>query len=125
MTRNDIALIIDQVPTLNAHGIGLFNHGRGLSAAERDAQLARGREELLGSEESCNKVCDWLVAKAKTKTVNHSYSSYGLKHLAEDEVGYVTNGAFIAAAIYCGFQYKLVPGSPNVLVGISKKSLKV
>ena len=46
-----------------------------------------------------------------------------MKHLAEDEIGYVTNGAFIAAAIHCGFPYQLIPDSPNVRFGISEKSL--
>jgi len=48
---------------------------------------------------------------------------YGLKHIAEKEMGYVLNGVFIAAAIHSGFPYELIPDSPNVRFGISEKSL--
>jgi hypothetical protein len=58
------------------------------------------------------------------KTINRRHSSYGLKHLAEPEIGYVTNGAFIAAAVHCGFSFETYPDSPNVCFGISEKSIK-
>lgn len=66
----------------------------------------------------------WLADKARRKTINPRYTSYGLKHLAEKEVGYITNGAFIAAAIHCGFAYRIHPDSPNPSFGISEKSLR-
>ncbi len=125
MTKDDIAAVMERVPLLNDHGIGLFDGFRGYSRAERAAIFRKDREMLLGSEESCTRICEWLRDKAKRKTMNPRYSSYGLKHLAEDEIGeYVTNGAFIAAAIHCGFPYRLIDESPNVLFGISEKSLK-
>jgi len=43
--------------------------------------------------------------------------------MAEQEIGYITNGVFIAAAIHCGFDVKF-DGSPNVMINISEKSLK-
>jgi hypothetical protein len=45
----------------------------------------------------------WLRRFGKLKSVNKSGTSYGLKHMAEDDIGYVTNGVFIAVAIAEGF----------------------
>jgi len=39
MTRDDIAAVIATIPNLTNHGIGLFDQGRGLSMAERQAEL--------------------------------------------------------------------------------------
>jgi len=123
MTRDDIAAVMKKVPLLNDFGIGLFEQGRGLSKEEQDARLQKGREQLLDSAESCTRICGWLSSRGKIKTINKRHSSYGLKHMAEKEIGYVTNGAFITAAIHCGFPYELIPGDPNVFFGISEKSL--
>ena len=60
----------------------------------------------------------------KIKTISRRCTSYGLKHVFERDTGrYVTNGAFICAAIHSGFDYKLIPGSPNVPFNISERSL--
>ena len=120
MTRDDIAAVMAKIPGLTA--LGNFPYEGG--PKQTDAELSQDRERLLSSEESCSAACQWLATKAKTKTVNRKRSSYGLKHLAEDEIGYVTNGAFIAAAVHSGFPYEILVDSPNVLIGISEKSLK-
>jgi hypothetical protein len=49
------------------------------------------------------KTREWLRQWPKVKAVNRSGTSYGLKHIAEAEIGYITNGVFIAAAIAEGF----------------------
>lgn len=58
----------------------------------------------------------WIAAKCTPrKTINKRFGSYGLKHRAEDWAGsYITNGAFIVAALQAG--YVMQPhgfGSPN------------
>lgn len=46
---------------------------------------------------------------------NERMSSYGLKHLAERFQGYISNGAFIVAALRLGFRaVPTAPDSPNV-----------
>src|SRR3954467_4152410 len=122
MTRQDIQRVIEKVPGLNEFGVGLYAWGR--PQEDRGAIFRADTEALLASEEACTKVCDWLGAMEKTKTINTRDTSYGLKHLAAHEIGYVTNGVFIAAAVHCGFPYRLTPGRPNVEFGISEKSLK-
>jgi hypothetical protein len=40
----------------------------------------------------------------KRTTINKNYSSYGLKHIIEYEVGYMSNGEFILSALLAGFK---------------------
>jgi hypothetical protein len=122
MTNSDIAAVIAKIPGLNAYGVGFYC---GVKAADRPDWLARNQRDLLEDVDGCSRAESWLRDKAKTKTVNRRRSSYGLKHVAEKEVGYITNGAFIAAAIHCGFPYRVDLHSPNVGFGISERSLRV
>jgi len=46
-------------------------------------------------------------------------TSYTLKHEAQEEIGYVTNGMFIAAAIACGFEVMQAKDGPNAWLNIS------
>jgi hypothetical protein len=63
----------------------------------------------------------WLRQFNKTKTLTTRGSSYGLKHIAEEDIGYVTNGVFFAAAVAEGFRIKrLSLISPNVMLNISR-----
>ncbi len=123
MTRADIEAVLEQVPRLNDFGIGVFDP-RSKTAEQREEDMRRDRQKLLDSAEACTRVCGWLGLMEKTKTINDRHTSYGLKHMAEKAVGYITNGVFIAAAIHCGFPFKLIPGSPNVCFGISERSLR-
>jgi hypothetical protein len=122
VTQDDISVVMEQVPNLNNFGIGSFLDGRGLSEAEKTAAIEASKKSLLASEEACTKICDWLSDMEPIQTA--SCSSYGLKHIVEVEIGYVTNGAFIVAAIHSGFPFRLNSGSPNVSFGISKRSIK-
>lgn len=123
MTKEDIQKILDLHPQLNDFGIGLYEHGRGLTSEELKCQLEKNRQELLESEEACTRACQWLQSLEKVKTINLDASSYAIKHYAEPVIGYLTNGQLITAAIHSGFAYKMNEG-PNVHFGISKKSLR-
>jgi hypothetical protein len=124
MTKADIQAVIDRLPRLTYLGIGVFDE-RKLPAEERQAKFLELQRTLLDSEEECTRVCGWLAPMGKTKTMNPHHSSYRLKHLAENATGdYVSNGAFIAAAIHMGFPFTIVEGSANVDFGISERSLK-
>jgi hypothetical protein len=73
------------------------------------------------------KLCkQWLLRKArKRKTINTNYSSYGLKHRVEDTYGkYVSNGAFIVAAMELGYEVKPTDfDSPNGNFNISIRTI--
>lgn len=51
----------------------------------------------------------WIAEFAKKKKgINYKYSSYGLKHIVEKWARrYVSNGAFIQAAIDAGYEYQV------------------
>jgi hypothetical protein len=121
MTREDIQAVIDMIPTLNAHGVGAFD---AVKREYRAAYIASEQETLLRSAEECTKICEWLAQIEKTETPRPHAGSYFLKHLAEEEIGYVTNGAFIAAAVHCGFDFEIEPNSPNPYFNMSKKSIQ-
>lgn len=120
ITRDDIQRVMDQVPGLNDFGVGVCRLDR-LSPERAAAAMARGQRDLLNSTEAVAKVCGWLQGAEKVKAPR--VSSYYLKHVAEPEIGYVTNGVFIVAAILCGFSYRVSPGSPNVALGVSERSI--
>lgn len=69
---------------------------------------------------------DWILVNLKpTKAINKNITSYGLKHLAEQDLGYISNEQFIKAAQLLGF--KNVPdgaNSPNFCFNFSKESIK-
>lgn len=63
---------------------------------------------------------------------NEDYSSYGLKHMIErilakitrNRINYVSNGTLIMAMHHCGFKFQRIPGTPNCIFNIPKKSYK-
>jgi hypothetical protein len=124
-TKEKIQFAIDKVPTLTDFGIGLFEEDRNLPIAEQKKRFKEEQVLLLKNLEEFERLCEWLKSIDKIKTINKNHTSYGLKHLAEKTVGYSTNGTFIAAAIYSGFDIKINKDSPNPQFNMSEKSLKL
>jgi hypothetical protein len=62
----------------------------------------------------------WLRQFSKVKSSNRRGSSYGLKHVAAHDIGYVTNGIFIAAALAEGFTVQRC--GPNAWINISSRA---
>ena len=122
MTKDEIASVMTKIPELNCFGIGLHGPGPPLTVEQRRAQLEQAQRELLGMTNECTAVCNWLKNKAPIKAVNKRHSSYRLKDLAEKEIGYVMNGAFICAAVFSGFDFQ--PDPPNAYFNIAERSLK-
>lgn len=120
MIKSDLVKILERESTLNTVGFGLGNC-RSLAREEYRTILADNRESLLADLETCSLVAKWLRENAQErKSINKDCFSYRWKHIVEAEIGcYVSNGAFIAAAIYCGFNYRPEsPESPNALFNI-------
>ncbi len=124
MAKDQIQKIIDILPQLTNFGIGIYDDGRKLSREEYKRKFDEEQATLLNSLDDFVKACSWLNQISKIKSINRHRTSYGLKHVAEKHMGYVTNGVFIAAAIHCGFKYKINDGSPNVMFNMSEKSIK-
>lgn len=123
MTQDDLGRIMNDIATLNDSGVGTYKQN-GVSEEDIKAQFVADRKRLEERLDSCNKVCEWLGQMEPIKTINCNHSSYGLKLIAERDLGDITHGVFIAAAIHCGFAYRLEPSSVNALFGISEKSIK-
>ncbi len=121
--ERQLAAAMSREPHLNQNGFGPGVFAK--TARERDENLANWRQDLRNSAERVEAVRSWLEENIEPRrTINSSARSYGLKHLAEREIGYVTNGEFIAAAIIAGYAYRREAGeSPNATFSMSSKSI--
>lgn len=85
-------------------------------------------EEMLSSEllQQFSACKNWLNKVVKIRSFNRNHTSYRYKHMVERWADlYVSNGAFIAAAIALDFPIKRTHSkSPNVFLPISNKSVK-
>jgi hypothetical protein len=112
--------IMRREPELTDFGFGLFD-GRKRTEDEYETEFKRNRKIMLEprSLEQFERARLWLRRQRKIKHMNLSRSSYGLKHIAEPDIGYVTNGIFIAAAIAEGF--RIYADGPNARFNIGKR----
>ena len=68
---------------------------------------------------------EWLRHQKRLKHFSHKFSSYGHKHRVEDwhsgkvPNNYVSNGAFIIAAVRLGFLMKRIRNGPNAIFNIT------
>ena|SRR5215472_9739085 len=115
--------ILDAEPLLNDFGYGaLEEHHK--SAEQIAAEIAANRAKMLEphSLTQFEAARAWLRQFPKIKQFSRHGSSYGLKHAAAYDLGYVTNGVFIAAAIAEGFRAERVDRSPNARIAISSRA---
>ena len=120
-----LAAVMHREPRLTREGFGAGYFARTLQ--QRRADFVRSREELRDSADRVEQVRGWLVEHMEPrKTINSASGGYGLKDLAERDLGsYVANGELIAAAIIAGYTYQIHPESPNASFGMSARSIKV
>lgn len=119
-----LALLMDREPHLNRYGFGAGPSAR--TVQERLDNMVNWRAELRVSAGHVAKIGVWLVENVEARqTINTSVGSYGLKHLAESDLGgYVANGELIAAAILAGYSYRRNDGtSPNAVFAMSSRSI--
>jgi hypothetical protein len=120
----DMDRVLEREPQLGDFGFGVWDSRR-KTRAERTAELRRDRESMLEPRSLAEFTAarEWLRRFKKIKTLNRGGTSYGLKHVAEDEIGYSTNGCFIAAAIAEGFAVRRTDyDSPNAWFNISTEA---
>lgn len=120
---SDMAAVLEREPQLSDFGFGVFDP-RSKTSAERAAELSRKRDSIREprSLASFTAARRWLNQFGKIKAINKRGSSYGLKHVAEHDIGYIANGVFIAAAIAEGFTVQRAEGGPNAWLNISSKA---
>jgi hypothetical protein len=111
--------ILEREPQLSDFGFGLADFYK--TREEAAAKFCEDRERIRDSNclAEFTAARGWLRQFAKLKSFNKRGSSYGLKHVAEHDIGYVSNGVFIAAAIAEGFNVQRIGNSPNAWLNIS------
>lgn len=112
--QKQIDAICREYPTLGANGI--------LPARDIKTGLLNEVEPIDPTE--FRVAAQWLVMYdgfKRRKTVNTYMSSYGWKHVVERNAHtYITNGAFVCAALALGYKMQRIKNSPNVFFNISK-----
>lgn len=129
--------IIEANPWLTTHGFGVPRHRYSTAEAFRE-EMESSRQEF-----SKDKTCDqfelaliMLQRCERRKTLNRDFHTYNLKHTAENlsremefrtELdNYISNGVFIAAALYEGFEVRRISwDSLSGYLNISSKSVKL
>jgi hypothetical protein len=121
----DMERVLEQEPDLNEWGLGAADWRP--TADERDAFVREYRKTIRASRSLASFIAArlWLSRFAKTKALNRRGSSYFLKHVAERDIGYLTNGVFIAAAIAEGFRVQRVGrDNANAWLNIASSALR-
>lgn len=133
MNVDDIRTIFERQPNLTRFGYG-HSHSAAAEAGSFRAAIVAGQRDLFDHVDECNKALRFLQHVEKRKTNNSRVgNSYVLKHQADfylrhveierPEIPYVSNGAFICAALHCGFvMTTAVDLGPNVTFNISSRS---
>lgn len=121
MNLSDLQSVLNREPTLNDAGFGVI-HSRRKSREEIETELAKDRAYLLTQVEGCAKICEWLKQVDRINSINWKHSSMGWKDLARRDIGYVSQGMFIAAAIHAGFPYDRMPDQMAAWFGMSNRS---
>jgi hypothetical protein len=119
----DMDRVLEREPQLGDGGFSTYERNK--TSEDRAADLRRQRESTRAPRSLAQFVAarGWLRQFSKTEALNRRGTSYGLKHFAEDDIGYVTNGVFIAAAIAEGFTVRRTEsGSPNAWLNISTEA---
>jgi hypothetical protein len=119
--RQEMLKVLSVVPDLTPNGMKSDRATLGYDYKGKSEELLL--EQSLQQFSTCK---DWLSKVVKTRSFNLRYTSYGYKHMVERWADlYVSNGAFIAAAIALEFKIKRTHSkSPNIFLPISSKSVK-
>jgi hypothetical protein len=122
VTEETLARLLEEYPLLNQNGMGASYATRG--RAEREAEIARYRERFTDRSAQVQLCADWLCRQRWNIRPGENFTSYGLKHIVEEETGqYVSNGDFIAAAILVGVPWA-PSGTLNPHIGLDKGALR-
>jgi hypothetical protein len=134
--------VLDNHPYLSIWGFGFGQPRNSETEKERYQRFVEDQKELLTSHAAEEFLLSLALIRRleKIKGISPSAGSYRLKHIAENysafypdgstKLGprYVSNGAFIVAAVHAGFKYKsyrdgLGYDAINVCFNMSKRSV--
>lgn len=122
LDRRVVSRILSERPNLSANGFWAEScQSREGFVLDRMAMLSLGH---LGQFERA--LAFLILCCGRRKTLNRKVTSYGLKHSAERALrglhlgnAYVSNGAFIVAAIALGFRVEHIVGTPNAWLDVN------
>lgn len=110
--------VLENHPLLTDYGYG------GRERRKDKALYAEDRRVLKESFDRFVTTYEWIGQNLHPiKSINRARSSYGMKHIAEEEIGYITNGVFIAAMLAHG--YEMDAWEPNPSFNVSERSVNV
>ena len=120
MNREGFTSLVNSIPNLVDSGIATK-----LFCRQHKIEYPQTNHLLLSDEgfAAFQRCVEWLQNNCianKTVTVN-APSSRTLQQIAKKS-DYVSNGAMIAAIIHLRYPYRIQVDSPNILVGVSRKS---
>lgn len=131
--RRLIEVALEAEPRLTAFGIGVFDEAkmrREQGSAAVEEKFNAERAELRTLVAHVQRCADWIKRQTAIKSFNTRHTSYGYKHMVEhwwrarsggQDNAYVTNGAFIAAAVGLGWEAK--HDGPNAAFKFSEESV--
>lgn len=122
ITEEDFRSMLEAHPYLNYSGGTSGRYDKRTSLEEHDQHVQQQRAALEDDFPDVLKVAEWIRSNTyMTKRIT-KYSSYGWKHVAEKELGYVSNGQFIAAAILCGYRVQEDEFNPRMNIRLNKET---
>jgi hypothetical protein len=140
ITLADIERILEQEPLLDYNGFGHSDSYHESfykrytfqdSKAEYLQNFKKNRESLKKALDECQRCCMYLQHLKKIKATRYNLGSYTFKHSVEYyhrqlnhfDNAYVSNGAFICAALHMGFKViRKNDTSPNAWICASIQS---
>jgi hypothetical protein len=119
---SSVQAVLDKHPQLNDHGWGAPHRSSGPPFDMAARRLALCQPASLATIASA---VEWLkgyqVVPRPTKLTR---TSYGLKHVAEEQIGYITNGAFLVAVLLVGIPIKVGEGPNPVVLAVPAHLIK-
>lgn len=107
----DLQAVLNRMPNLSDSGFRVWE-----SFDDDRATLAQRGGEF-------DKVREWIWRNFNAiRTMNHRHTSYGLKHLVENDLGFhISNGLFIAAMAGAGYRVDVI--GHNARFNVSERSV--
>lgn len=110
----------------NLGDVGFIVRNREEPEQAYQERVTNAQKTLVDNTSEIEAAITWIKNNLEPATkINVSTNSYTLKHYAEKETGYISNGVFILAALMCGYECEQYsPNSINGCFNISAKKIK-
>lgn len=105
VTKGEVEKVLADHPDLHIAGNGRPHR---LPTGKSYEQMLTDNRSGLTDERSLERITAalrWLDSNVQpSRRFDRRNTSYGLKHIAEKKIGYLTNGHFIVAALLAGYK---------------------